>query len=207
MRTARGAGDTTELTTPSNKAIVFDGMKFQSIYSHDPAESVSAFCPNPDNPGPDKMQFILSIWECIMVLPFVQATVATPAFIPVVTSPNFQQGDLADRVLWKRISHLYVQGSLANPANQVFINPDTTARYNTENPVVVKAKCRLDDRHGLFYVRTMVHDIFLPFSPINPCAIPDIDGCCGGGTQNSTPNCGFIPIITDFWAKVYYHTR
>lgn len=198
--------DPTELTVPANKAITLKGMKFQSLHHHDPQETQDCFAQPPvDFPGSSQLAFILTIWEAVMVLPFVQGSTTTPAYLPNLTGGSLQLGDLADRLLWKRLSHLYVQGtqSLASFGVGFVLNPDSTARYNTENPVAVKAKCRLDDRHGLFFVRSFVHDIFLPFTPKNfpsPCPSIDCDTC----DDNNNPECGTIPILHDFWAKLFY---
>jgi len=208
MSTPRNpVSDPTELTTPANKAITLKGMKFQSLHHHDPQETQDCFNPPPiNNPGSTQMAFILTIWEAIMLLPLVQGSTSVPAYLPNLTGGSLQLGDLADRVLWKRLSHLYVQGtrSLASFGVAFVLNPDSTARYNTENPVVVKTKCRIDDRHALFFVRSFVHDVFLDFTPDNsplPCPAIDCDAC---GSNNDSPSCGNIPILQDLWAKLFY---
>lgn len=212
MSTPRGPGDATELTNPSSKAITFKGMKFQSLYFHDPQKTLSCNIPNPSFPNANDVAFILTIWEAIVLLPLAQGTTSTPAYLVKLTDGALQEGDLADRVLWKRLSHLYVQGTTSlNAFGVAFVlNPDTTARYNTEAPVVVKAKCRIDDRHGLFYVRNYVHDLFLPFSPSLSCQSEfDCDDCLAQSNpdDNTHASCGAIPIENDFWSKIYYSTR
>jgi len=206
MATPRGFGDTTEISNPSSKAVVFDGMKFQSLWFHDPSTTVDCSQSFPDNPNATAMAFILTIWEAIMVLPLAQNLTNVPSYLPVLTSATSQAGDTADRVLWKRLSHLFVQGVNSSPV-LFTANPDSTARYNTESPVHVKARCRIDDRHGLFYVRNMVHDVFLPFAPKNPCGQVDCDSCLGSGAGNTNGFCGEIPIVNDFWSKIFYHVR
>jgi len=205
MSTQRGLGNTTEISNPTSKAIIFDGMKFQSLWLHDPQTTLSCFSPNPDNPNPDSLAFILTIWEAIMLLPLAQNTTNTPAYLPVLSSPTSQSGDTADRVLWKRLTHLYIQGvaSLAGAGFAFVLNPDSSARYNTESPVHVKSKCRIDDRHALYYVRNLVHDVFLPFAPHQPCGVLNCEGC----EDNTSALCGSIPVVNDFWSKVYYHAR
>jgi len=199
MSTPRNATlDPTEVSNPSSKAVVFQGAKFQSLWAHDPLTTQD--CLNTGN-GATKQNFLLTIWECLMVLPLLQGTTNVPAYLPNLTFPTLQNGDLADRVLWKRLSHLSIQG-VASIAGATIVNPDSTARYNTENPVVVKAKCRLDDRHGLYYVRNFVHNVFNGFSAKQPCNSTDCDSC-----QTSPAFCGEIPVTNDLWMKVFYKVR
>lgn len=204
MRTPRNSADATEISNPSSKAVIFDGMKFQSLWLHDPNDTVDCSAPNPAvNPNASAMAMIVTIWEALMLLPLAQGSFV-PAYLPQLTQGVFQQGDTADRVLWKRLSHLFVQGVRSNPNVSFFQNPDTTARYNTENPVAVKTRCRIDDRHGLFYVRNFVHNVFLTFPP-NPCTAEiDCDNC---SPDNEQAICGRIPIFNDFWSKIFYHVR
>lgn len=206
MRTPRNSADPTEVTNPSSKFVVFDGMKFQSEYMHDPLETVDCSNPNPAvNPNASALAFILTIWEAIVVLPLGQGSTAAPAYIPNFPQGIFQEGDTADRVLWKRLSNLNIVGFKAFPlvANS---NPDSTLRYQGSGPVTVKSRVRLDDRHGLFYVRQFVHDIFFGgVAPALTCGQVDCDEC--DPDNAALTFCGMIPVLNDFWAKMYYHVR
>jgi len=201
--------DTTELTSGADKFIVFDGMKFQDDWRFDNSLIRSCFCPNPDFPDPSAVQTTLSIWEALMVLPFVQGSNTVPAYLPNLLSGSLQQGDVADRVLWKRITKLRLIGPTAGGQNIVWMDESTDRTGH--GPVVVKSKARLDDRHGLFLVRNFVHDVFWPFSAIGgavPCGSDfDCDACNNAGCDNSVRDCGVIPVFNDFWAKLFYHSR
>lgn len=207
MSIAKSASDTTEITSPSDRFIVFDGMKFQSEYFHDPLKTVDCSNANPTvNPNASALDFILSIWEALVVLPLAQGSSIAPAYLPNFPSGIFQQGDVADRLLWKRLSWLHVQGIKSQPF-LISSNPDGTFRSEQSGPVVVKARVRLDDRHALFYVRQFVHDIFLNGqAPCDQCtSCVDCDACDSDNTN--VQNCGAIPIETDFWATMFYHAR
>jgi len=196
--------DTTELTSGSDKAIVFDAMKFQDDWFFDNSLIQECFCPNPSFPNAGSIQTVLTIWEAIMVIPFVQGSNTVPAYLPNLTGGSLQQGDLADRVLWKRLTNLRLYGPRAGGLNITWI--DETSDRMGHGPVVVKSKARLDDRHGLFLVRNFVHDVFWPFSAKGiGCATIDCDDC--SPCNNDNPNCGIIPIFNNFWAKLFYHAR
>jgi len=176
MSTPRNSADTTEVTNPSSKFIVFDGMKFQSEFSHDPLATQDCSTPVPLNPNASQLAFILTIWEALVLLPTGQGSTVAPAYLPNLAGGIFQEGDTADRVLWKRISHMNIQGFKAFPlvGNS---NPDSTLRYQGSGPVVVKTRCKIDDRHALYYVRNFVHDIFLNGIAPGPCGVVDCDNC------------------------------
>ena len=187
MQTKKNPFDTTEIVSPSDKFLVVDGIKFQYEYSHDPNQTLD--CPGCD-PCPSNTNFILKVWEAIMVLPLLQGS-SVPAYVPNLTNPAFQRGDTADRVLWKRITMNPIWGingfvGLGPPQLQF------TVRDQGHGPVVVKSKVRLDDRHGLFYVKNYVHDVFTGVTGPQPC---NTAGICD------------IPIITDGWFKIFYHSR
>lgn len=200
--------DTTELTSGSDKFIVFDGMKFQDDWRFDNSLVVSCNCPNPQFPNADAVQTTLSIWEALMVLPFVQGSNTVPAYLPNLLSGSLQQGDVADRVLWKRITKLRIFGVNALPGTQIAWMDESTDRTG-HGPVVVKSKVKLDDRHGLYLVRAFVHDVFWPFSVDLSfgCGGIDCDACGNGGCNNTTRECGVLPVFNDFWAKLFYHAR
>lgn len=196
---------TTEVTNPSSKFVVFDGMKFQSLWFHDPNTTEDCQLMGPTFPNASTMAFILTIWEALVLLPLAQGTTNVPSYLPVLTALSLQEGDLADRVLWKRLTHLFVQGT--NSFLVPTFNPDSSARYNTETAVAVKTRCKIDDRHGLFRVINMVHDVFLPFPPAGDCDSLDCDQCTAIDSNNTRKECGKIPIVNDYWAKMFYHVR
>lgn len=203
MASTRNGGDLTEVTNPSAKFIVFDGMKFQSEYFHDPLTTQDCSNPAPLNPNASQLAFILTIWEAIMLLPTAQGSNVSPAYLPNIAGGVLQTGDSADRVLWKRVSHLNVVGFKAFPL-VINSNPDSTLRYQGSGPVVVKTRCRIDDRHCLYYVRNFVHDIFLNGMAPGPCGVLDCDNC---NSDNTSPGCGSIPLSNDFYSKIFYHVR
>lgn len=188
MSTARNVADPTELTTPANKAIVFDGMKFQSEYLHDPT---STFDSGTCDPPASALVFILTIWEAVMLLPTGQGSTVAPAYLPNIVQGVFQDGDTADRVLWKRMYHMRIFGTTSSAcAACPFL--ETTTIQNSSGPVAVKARCRIDDRHALYFVRNYTHDI---------AGLGSTNICC-----SSSPCCS-IPIVNDALFKIFYHTR
>lgn len=194
MHMPRGLGDTTELTSGSDRFIVLDGISFQSEHFSDPGTWLGGSDVN-ENPSPFNLVFFLTIWEAIMILPFAQG-IQAPAYLPNLTdaSAGGQQADLADRVLWKRITLLPMWG-LNVPFGNQFPQLTATMRDTAAGPQRVKSRARLDDRHGLYYVRNFVHDIFFPSSFVR-------ENC---GTV--APHNGIIPVINDSWFKVFYHSR
>lgn len=199
--------DSTELTSGSDKFIVFDGMKFQDDWRFDNSLVRDCFCPNPAFPNASSVQTTLSIWEALMIVPFVQGSSSVPAYLPNLLSGSLQVGDVADRVLWKRVTKLRLFGRNALPGTQISWMDESTDRMG-HGPVVVKSRARLDDRHGLYLVRNFVHDTFWPFSAIGAvggCQSFDCDDCVP--CDNSTKNCGVLPVFNDLWAKLFYHTR
>lgn len=198
MRTPRNVADSTELTTLANRAIVLDGIKFQSEYLHDPAQTIS--CGAAEVP-PNTLIFVATIWEAIMLLPLGQGSTAAPAYLPNLSQGIFQDGDTADRVLWKWMYHLRIFGLAGSPCSACpFL--EITDIMTASGPQAVKTRCRIDDRHGLYYVRNYVHDIFLGFPPNQSCSLSTCDNCV------TTPAlCGAIPILNDAWFKLFYHVR
>jgi len=145
------------------------GMKFSAEYSFDPAIVTNE----------DAFAFVLTIWEALVILPLAVGSKTLPAYLPTLTLPQ-QTADVADRVLWKRITHMPMW-SLASTG---FIPQlQSTIRDTDHGAQTVKVRARIDDKHGLFYARTVVHD-FVPGA--------------GGGDIN---------IFLDFWAKVFYRTN
>jgi len=187
MHTPRNAlSDATEVTSGSDRYVTVAGVKFQAELSHDPATTLAfPAC----DPSPLSLAFLLRVWEALVVLPFAQGT-QIPAYLPDFTSGINQSGDLADRVLWKRISILPIWGlNTTNPVPQL----ETTIRDEGHGPVVVKTKVRLDERHGLYYVQCYSHDVFGLGSVIDSCI------------ANETTNPCVIPIKTDAWFKTFVH--
>lgn len=187
MHTPRNPiADATEVTSGADRFITVAGIKFQAEHSHDPSETQGfAAC----DPSPFTIAFLLRIWEAIVVLPLLQGSFL-PIYLPDFTQPLTQGGDLADRVLWKRLSVLPIWGlTSTNSVPQL----ESTIRDEGHGPVVVKSKVRLDDRHGLFYVRNYVHNIF---------GLPPVNASC---TVDQVTNPCVIPVTTDMWFKTYVH--
>lgn len=169
-----GLDASTAAATLGQKALTVEGIKFQAEHIIDPGAAIDG-----DVGGqPSFNAFILTIWEALVVLPLALGTKTVPAYLPDFTS-GFQSTDLADRVLWKRISHQPFWGLQLIPSVQL----QTTIRDTASGPQVVKSRCRIDDRHGLFYVRNFVHDLVL------------------GGTD------GQLPVNLDAWFKVFYRVK
>lgn len=178
--------DATEVTAGSDRFVTVAGIRFQAEHSFDPAESIEELsC----DPPASQLAFLLRIWEAIVVLPLVQGSFI-PIYLPDFTQPLTQSGDLADRVLWKRISVLPMWGINTTGAIPQL---ESTIRDEGHGPVTVKAKVRLDDRHGLFYVRNFVHDIF---------GLPPVNASC---TADPVTNPCVIPVKSDLWFKTYVH--
>lgn len=185
--------DTTELASPSDKYIVFDGAKFQLEYHSNPADWDQ--CNNlPPLPDVNQVTMVVTVWEAIMVLPLQQGTAGTPAYLPIFTAPGFQQGDLADRVLWKRLSHIPLWGTGTTGGVPQL---ESTVRDEGHGPVAVKSRAKLDDRHGLFYIRNFVHNVIFDLATGHTCDL----NCDTMSVVKS------IPLTTDAWFKLFYHTR
>jgi len=138
------------LTDGLTRNVIFGGAKFQAEHIFDPALAG-------ENMG--GLAFMLTIWEALMILPLAQgASMAVPLYVPNLGSPVEQGNDFADRVLWKRISMMPLWGTVIQPGVQLM----NTMRDTSSGPQVVKARAKLDERHGLFYVRSFVHDIVGP---------------------------------------------
>jgi len=196
MRTPRGPADTTEVSNPSDRFVVVKGIKFQSFHSIDPLEVQR---PEICDPCPDFAAFLIRIWEAIIVLPSLEATSNAPAYLPTLTSMLTQGGDLADRVLWKRLSILPYWGTNSSPGSNSFpANFSVTAHTAPEGagPVVVKSRVRLDDRHALYYVRNFTHNVVVGVP------VAGSDNC-----EDTTPDIGTVPVRNDSWFKIFYATR
>lgn len=186
MHTPRNAiSDATEVTAGSDRFVTVAGIKFQAEHLHDPAESLGF--PSCD-PSPLQLAFLLTIWEAIVVLPFAQGT-QIPAYLPDFTSAINQTGDIADRVLWKRLTQMPIWGLNVTTIPQL----EATIRDVGHGPVAVKSKVRLDEKHGLYYVRNFVHDLAVGTQPIPSCS------------ANPTTNPCTVPIQMDAWFKTYVH--
>jgi len=188
MRTPRATTDVTEVTSGSDKAIILDGIKFQYDHLSDPATWQGG-----SDPSITEFAFILSIWEGLVLLPLTPGSAAIPAYIPLLPNAVTQSGDLADRVLWKRIRHLKLWGLQSASVPQM-VSTDTLDSH--EPAVRVKTKCRIDDRHALFYVRNFVHDV----ADFGTTA--DFTSC----TFNPVTNQIVLPIFSDGWFKIFFHT-
>lgn len=175
-----GLVDTTASSVVGQKANVMRGMKFTAEHLTDPGTWLDADGCDLGDPCPSLAAFLLTIWEGIVVLPLAQGTKTVPAYIPDFTAA-FQGQDLADRVLWKRVTHMPMWGL---QTTSFVPQLQTSVRDTDHGNQVVKASVRIDDRHGLFYARSFVHDLVV----------------VGPGIVNS------IPVQLDFWAKIYYRS-
>lgn len=190
MSTVRSVTDNTEISNPADRFVIVKGIKFTSLHSIDPDE-VLAF---PDvDPNPNNVAMMIRIWEALVVVPLEQGTTNVPAYLPILSNSNFQSGDLADRVIWKRLSILPFWGvNVANVPQLV-----DSSRFQPDGGAqVVKSRVRLDDRHGLFYVRNFVHDMVIVDTTSNSSCLPD-----------PVTNEAVIPMQHDGWWKIFYSTR
>jgi len=189
MATQASATDTTHVSNPSDRFVVVKGIKFQSEYTHDPAETQGfPAC----DPNPLQLVFHLTIWEAIVVVPCAEGANNIPAYVPNLTGGINQQGDMADRVLWKRITQLPIFGLSATASI-----PQLTAteRNTAAGPVVVKSRVRLDDRHMLLFVRNYTHNIATGLAGNFDCVAEVNQNPC------------VIPVRDLSWFKVFYQTR
>lgn len=190
MNTKKSPAFNEEISSPSDKFLTVDGIKFQSEFHSDPNDwaTCSGLLPF----SALNATFFLTIWEALIVLPFAQGS-QVPAYVPNLTAPTFQVGDLADRVLWKRLTLMPMWGlNTTGGVSQL----EATMRDEGHGPVVVKSRVRLDDRHGLYMVRCFVHNLVTG-------AVPS--GCASNCDTN--PFSCSIPVNIDEWFKVFYHTR
>lgn len=175
-------------STMATRRMIFGGMKFESHYSTDPGTwSDSEDCSFP----PLIAQFVLAIWEAIVVLPLAQGSTFTPDYLPLIASQAMQGADLGDRLLWKRVMHLPMWGSQTSLGSQVQL--EFTDRNSNDDLVVVKARAAVDDRHGVFYVRQFVHNLVVGSDP--PCNQPGNIGSCN------------IPVVNDFYGTMFYRAQ
>lgn len=170
-----GFDASTAAATVGQKANTVLGIKFQVEHLIDPATAIDGEI----GPVPSFNAMVITCWEAICVLPLLVGSKTLPAYFPDL-SANSQGADLADRVLWKRISHMPFWGLQLIPSQQL----QTTVRDTGAGPQTVKARARLDDKHGLFYVRNFVHDIVT-----------------GPGADST------LPINMDGWFKIFYRTQ
>lgn len=130
------------------KRLLFGGLKFDATYTIDPTDLV----------GGDPNQFplvtgFIHLWEAIVLVPTAPGTHFAPAYVPIITNAASQGGDVADRVLWKRLSTIPYWGTTIQPGVQL----TAPVRDTNYHEVAVKTKCIVDDRHALYYVRSFVH--------------------------------------------------
>jgi len=188
MATQASATDTTHVSNPSDRFVVVKGIKFQSEYTHDPAETLSfPAC----DPAATSLIFHLTIWEAIVVVPCAEGANNIPAYVPNLTGGINQQGDMADRVLWKRITQLPIFGL----STVLYPQLSSTERNSGAGPVVVKSKVRLDDRHMLLFVRNYTHNLFGLGQGNFDCSADEQTNPC------------VIPVRDLSWFKVFYQTR
>lgn len=178
---ATGVADPTEaLGMVDVKSHLFKGMKFQAEWLLNPADVTEVTDP-PDDPLPSQVTFLATIWEAIVLLPLARGSKTLPAYLPQFTTAS-DSFDLADRVLWKRLSIIPFWGlGTTGGVPQL----EATMRDTAAGPQFVKARCTVDDKHALFYVTNIIHNLFV--TSVSPFST--------------------IPLQLDFWAKVYYGTR
>lgn len=170
-----GLDATTAAATLGQKALTIYGIKFSAEHFIDPGAALDGEI----GPLPTVAVFFITLWEALIVLPLLEASKVIPQYIPRITQLQ-QTADLADRVLWKRVTQMPYWGLNANAGFQL----QSTVRDTDHGNQVVKANCRLDDRHGLFYVRAFVHD--------------------QAGLSGSD---GQLPVVMDSWWKLFYRPR
>lgn len=119
------------------KGVVFGGAHFQLEYA---LNNATNFTISAASTG-------IEIFEAVVVLPYAQGAPGVPAYLPALTAVALQGADLADRVLWKRISFLNMIS-----LDSVGVQIDRTEEAQGHGPVVIRSKCSLDERHGIFYV-------------------------------------------------------
>lgn len=176
-----GASDPgTALALVDVKSHTLEGLKFQAEWSLNPAEIEEPTDPPPD-PDINQTNFLLTIWEAVVLLPLARGSKTLPAYLPQYNKAS-DSFDLADRVLWKRLSFLPFWG-LGQTAG--FPQIECTMRDTAAGPQVVKSKCRVDDKHALFFCYNFVHNLFIA-DPGNPP--------------------GNIPVYLDWWSKAFYRT-
>lgn len=173
---ALGSSDpTTAAAVIGEKSKVVMGIKFQSEFAHDSLEDLFTV----DCPATPYAQFLLTIWEALVCLPLLAGSKTLPAYLPTLTAAT-QQFDVADRVLWKRISLLHIYNTGNNGPNIV-----STWGGASAGAQVVKSRFRLGEHQGLFYVKQFVHNI--DFSEAIPAQC-------------------LIPVTNDAWFKVFFKT-
>jgi len=170
-------------STLATRKMIFGGMKFQSDWWVNPQEWSGDGCPGFGG-GLANVNWVQKIWEAIVVLPLQQGSTFAPDYLPVLACASQQSGDLADRVLWKRVTMLPCWGfDIVQVLPQLEIN-----QRNTEaGPQVVKVRAAVDDRHGIFMVRQFVNDIVWQ----NDCGLGDCT----------------VPLHNELYGKLYYRAR
>lgn len=143
--TTLAAGD--EPQRIGEKGIVFGGCHFQLEHSINPRNQPE---------GLQNHEEFIEIFEALVVLPYAQGTPGVPVYLPFFTNGFFQTRQAADRVLWKRITIMPYWGTNTLGGTSQL---QTTIRDVGHGPIQVKAKARLDDRHGLFYCANYVSGV------------------------------------------------
>lgn len=117
----------------------------------------SEFAINPANGPVDEASAtdIPSVWEAIMKLPLAQGSIAAPAYLPNLTTglATGQTGDVTDRILWQRVSHIPLWGLFVTTIPQL----ETTVRDVGHGPIQVRAKARCTEREAIFHVQNHVN--------------------------------------------------
>jgi len=166
-------------STMATRKMIFGGMKFESHWWVNPQDWTGDGCPSFAN-----FNFVVKIWEAIVILPLQQGSTFAPAYLPDLACAVDQASDLADRVLWKRVSMLPVWGF---DIVQILPQLETSKRDQDGGQQLVKVRAAVDDRHGIFLVRQIVHDLVLT-SAQDPCGLFDCS----------------MPLHNEFWGSLFY---
>lgn len=164
-------------STLATRKMIEGGFKFESHWLFNPDDIVQGeLCTVALN----NLRFFLTIWEAIVILPLAEGSTFAPAYLPVLACASQQGLDLADRVLWKRMTVLPCWGLTATGG---FTQLQANIRDTNGGPQVVKVRAAVDDRHGIFMVRQFVHDVFFGDQPIGEC---------------------FMDVANDLWMTMFY---
>jgi len=142
-------------STLATRRMIAGGFKFQSDWWINPQEWSGDGCPGTFG-GMANVNWVQKIWEAIVVLPLAEGSTFAPAYLPNLACAAQQGVDLADRVLWKRVTMLPCWGF---DVAQVLPQLEFNQRNSEAGPIVVKVRAAVDDRHGIFMVRQFINDI------------------------------------------------
>jgi len=117
---------------------------------------------------------VFTMHSALMVIPLAEGTKNVPAYIPNIAISRNQlsvnantQMDTEDRILWYRMDHLWWRNpdfdncgnaDAALTQDISFLVSHTMGNTFKQNPsqFQVRARARIDERHGLFLIRNLV---------------------------------------------------